>query len=532
MKKIQLVISTILLLVLCGCSGVGMRSTYWRNDDTGEWLIGLTEDNVIYDCKVWDIASKNESDGVYSIEAQYGSERLDISVGSEQGAKRTITIGDKQFDCSIIDGHFLSDYPEKDTCVTIADNHYAAGDSVTIVGWVKQKSGIFGFAKSKKNGKEVAVTRMANILTGEEPTFTAPIDSLGRFVLRIPIENTTSFCLKVGQETQEMAAEIVAEPNETYFLMIDKSQDKTLFMGKNARLQNEINAHRILTPEYDATKLKEIGSMMSILDSIRNNTKATLQKLEDICGEHPTLSERYHTYYRNYIMVANAQSLMQGMHIMPNNELPTNYSKAVDEVNWKEFCEPYTMNAYAFSLFLNDYVAFLQTKVEEKVDHTMTSILEAAEKDGVVKLSTKDREAIRQYDEAYPAYLEQRENAPDSIQKAMDEEFGNNNYVKAVLEIQGRNPKYDEYALQKNLMRNTEQMVKEVNARRLSKVAKDIILCRYLYSNIDRIRKPLYREIIDFVNKRIRIPAARNVVHTINDKYEQICNDTIDNRGL
>ena len=140
MKKIQLVISAILLLVLCGCSGVGMRSTYWRNDDTGEWLIGLTEDNVIYDCKVWDIASKNESDGVYSIEAQCGSDTLDISIGSEQGAKRTITIGDKQFDCSIIDGHFLPDYPEKDTCVTIADNHYAAGDSVTIVGWVKQKS--------------------------------------------------------------------------------------------------------------------------------------------------------------------------------------------------------------------------------------------------------------------------------------------------------------------------------------------------------------------------------------------------------
>ena len=80
MKKIQLVISAILLLVLCGCSGVGMRSTYWRNDDTGEWLIGLTEDNVIYDCKVWDIASKNESDGVYSIEAQCGSDTLDIAL--------------------------------------------------------------------------------------------------------------------------------------------------------------------------------------------------------------------------------------------------------------------------------------------------------------------------------------------------------------------------------------------------------------------------------------------------------------------
>ena len=142
----------------------------------------------------------------------------------------------------------------------------------------------------------------------------------------------------------------MAEPNETYFLMIDKSQDKTLFMGKNARLQNEINAHRILTPGYDATKLKEIGSMMSILDSIRNNTKATLQKLEDICLEHPTLSERYHTYYRNYIMVANAQSLMQGMHIMPNDELPKNYSKAVDELNWKEFCEKYHETAHERTL--------------------------------------------------------------------------------------------------------------------------------------------------------------------------------------
>jgi hypothetical protein len=81
-------------------------------------------------------------------------------------------------------------------------------------------------------------------------------------------------------------------------------------------------------------------------------------------------------------------------------------------------------------------------------------------------------------------------------------------------------------------MRNTEQMVKELNARRLSKAAKDLILCRYLYSNINRIHKPLYKEVIDFANKKIRMHAARNVVHTINDKYEQICNDTIDKKGL
>ena len=52
-----------MFFALCGCSGDGITNTYWRDDKTGEWLIGLTEDAVIYDCKVWGIAKKNESNG-------------------------------------------------------------------------------------------------------------------------------------------------------------------------------------------------------------------------------------------------------------------------------------------------------------------------------------------------------------------------------------------------------------------------------------------------------------------------------------
>ena len=68
------------------------------------------------------------------------------------------------------------------------------------------------------NGKEVTVSMMANIFSGEVPGFTVPIDSLGRFTLRIPIENTTCFTLTIQDR---ILAEIVAEPNETYFLMKD-----------------------------------------------------------------------------------------------------------------------------------------------------------------------------------------------------------------------------------------------------------------------------------------------------------------------
>ncbi len=524
MKKHITFLSVVMLLVLCGCSGDGITDTYWRDDKTGDWLMGLTEDKVVYDCKVWDVTARNESDGACFILAQCGADRLDINIGDEQNGKRTISIGGKQFECSLISGWCLPDYPEKDT-TAFADNHYAEGDSVTIVGLVKPRSGILGWLlKNAEKGvaNEVTAFMTANILTGENPTYTVPIDNYGQFVLRIPIENTTSFCLKIGQDSPDIAATVVAEPNETYFMMKDYDQGKTLFMGKNVRLLNEIGAHRIITSYYGATKQEKIGNIMNILDSIKNNTKATLQELDDVCREHPTLSERYRTYTRNYILVQNAYFLTQGMYTQPNYELPKEYIKAVDEEYWKEFDEPYTMSAYEFSNFLKDYGNYLWTKASDKDDHRMKDLLETAEKEGLLKLTPKDRQAIRQYDEAYPAYWEKRQNAPDSLRDAVDEEFGKNDFVKAFLEIQARIPNYDDYSQQKFLKSESELMMKDMEAREMSETAKDIIICRHLCSNINWTRKPLGKEILDFADEHIHTLAARNAVHAFNDKYEQI----------
>jgi len=528
MKKLNLISLAMLLLMLCGCSGGGIMDTYWRDDKTGDWLIGLTEDRVIYDCKVWDIASKNESDGAYSIRVNNGLDSLDISIGTENDGKRTISIDGKTFDCSLISGGCLPDYPEKDTCTTIADNHYQEGDSVTVIGWVKPKKGLFG-GSGTKNGKEVTAFLTANVLTGENPTYSVPIDTLGQFKLRIPIENTTSFCLKIGQDSPDIAATVVAEPNETYFMMKDYDQDKTLFMGKNVRLLNEIGAHHIITSIYGATKQEKIGNIMNILDSIKNNTKATLKELDDVCREHPTFSERYRTYTRNYILAQNAYFLMQGMYLQPNYELPEEYIKVVDEEYWKEFDEPYTMSAYEFSHFLNDYGYYLWTKASDKDDHRMKNVLETAEKDGLVKLTPEDRQAIRQYDEAYPASWEKSKNTPDSLREAVDEEFGRNDFVKSILEIQARIPNYDDYSQQKFLKSETELMMKDMEVRGMSETARDIIICCHLYSNINWARKPLGKEILDFADEHIHTLAARNAVHAFNDKYEQLSQSKLSN---
>ena len=180
-KKPHCFLFAMMLFLLSACSGNDIMDTYWRNDKTGEWLIGLTEDGVIYDCKVWGISKMDERDGTYTIQANYGVSSIDISIGSNQDGKRTITIGDKQYDCSLIDnGWYMPDYPEKDTCTTIVNNNYREGDSVTIIGWVRPLPAVVNWLKSKiddnkKNSNEVSVSMMANILTDDNPSFTAPI---------------------------------------------------------------------------------------------------------------------------------------------------------------------------------------------------------------------------------------------------------------------------------------------------------------------------------------------------------------------
>ena len=523
--------------VLCGCSGDGITNTYWRDDKTGEWLIGLTEDAVIYDCKVWGIAKKNESNGTYTIQARYGLDSLDISFGPEQDDKRSITIGNKQFDCSLIDGWYLPDYPEKDT-TAFADNHYAVGDSVTIEGWVRpsSKPGIIRKIEKKLGDdvrNEVTVSEAANILTDEEWTLTVPIHYLGHFKLKVPVENTTSFWLNYGK----WSAKVVAEPNEKYFLAIDPSAGKMLFMGKNARLQNEVNAHPIWPHSYGMGKLEEIGYLMAILDTVRAQTKEKMLELDDMCREHPTLSERYRAYYRNKILVRGAYHLTQGMYLVlrqgtylvPNdNVVPEAYSKAVDEEYWKQFEEPYTMEAREFSLFFNDYGYRLEQKAQSKIDYKLKWIMDSAEKDGIISLSDKDREAIRQYDEALPAYMEKWNYAPDSLRSVIDEEFQKNDFAKVVNEIISRKG-YEEYADTKFIMRDLEYFLPEMNNSGWSETTQDIFLSRYFCHILKNTYKPLDKAILDFADEHIHTPAALNAVHALNDKYEQLGNFMVTN---
>ena len=113
----------------------GIADTYWRNEATGDWLIGFAKQHVIYNNKVYDIVSQTVKKDAYTLTLNDGTT---IRVGKMKNGLRQIAIGkNKAIACSPIRGAALPDYPTKDQRTGFVDNGYNPKDSVTIIGWLK-----------------------------------------------------------------------------------------------------------------------------------------------------------------------------------------------------------------------------------------------------------------------------------------------------------------------------------------------------------------------------------------------------------
>ena len=70
MNKKTIITALLTLVTLTGQAQntVGtLADTYWRNEKTGDWLIGITANHVIYDNMVWDIVARTEKKDAYTL---------------------------------------------------------------------------------------------------------------------------------------------------------------------------------------------------------------------------------------------------------------------------------------------------------------------------------------------------------------------------------------------------------------------------------------------------------------------------------
>ena len=323
-----------------------LADTYWRNEKTGDWLIGITANHVIYDNMVWDIVARTEKKDAYALTISNGTT---IKVGKQKKGLRSIAI-DKQkpITCSLINTQALPDYPKKDLRTGFTDNGYRDGDSVTIIGWLKDMP-----PEEWQKGGEFRVS-WNSIITDEQEVFFSKMDSLGRFMLRFPIINTSEVWL------DEHRADVmsVAEPGETYFFLYDYKTGQKLWMGSNVRLQNELQAYPS-DGHHDRIDFSQGGKVDAMdFKAQTDNTRAQSEaKLQKTITEHPTLSQRYIDYVEGEYQIIQAESMMQAKYFMPGFKLPQEYVDYVGKEFWKKASKPYTLYD-DFPYFMNNYLEY------------------------------------------------------------------------------------------------------------------------------------------------------------------------------
>jgi len=468
----------------------GIKDSNWRNVQTGDWSISITDDKVIYDCKVWDIVSNTEKKDQYTISAMCGDRMLNVNVGKEKKGRRTIAINGEKIVCDRIVTPALPDYPIQDTNTTIADNHFRLGDSVTIIGWLKDMP---KFVADRSGEFSVGVR---SIFWNEDKTYSTSLKPDGQFELRFPIDN--SMLIFVDWERSQMA--MLVEPNETYYLLEDFANDQVLVMGKSARLNNELQ--NVLewsnVGKIGFQYVEREGGFDSFLSKNDKKKKQALSRLDLLFEKHPTLSHRYKTFAQQYTIVEVGTQLMQARFSDKTHKLPENYVKFVTENYWNKLQQPYSMAMP--NTFFRDYFNVIDDDLLKGTTFTFhpIEIIKEGLQNGELTFTEQERRIFDKY-------------LKDEMNTDEFNELFYGSKVQTYICIVDINQQYS-------------AKLDSLKSKGWGSTLRDIYICRDMMNRIDNTRTQLSDAHLDIVNKQIQTPALKEKVLAAHNVYAALAN--------
>ena len=482
----------------------GITDTYWRNESTGDWLIGFTPECVIYDGKFWDILSQTDSKDCYSILAINNGISLNIEVGKLRKGLRTIQVdGAQSIICSPITTEALPDYTHKDMRKGIKDNGYREGDFVTFTGWLKDMP-----AELYEKSSEFDIS-YTNLLTNENETVYATMDSLGRFTITMPLLNSTQVFLDWRRTT----ISTLLEPGETYHFLYDFSTNQKLFMGSDVRLQNELLAHPHSWKSLDLYNYErgKVDPMLIWKDADALRARL-MTEFEVLVKENPNLSQRYIDYVEGYYRCMQARDMMQARFYVSEHGLPESYMEYVGKEFWEKRARPY--GAYRdFNIFIRDYLD--QLSIGTSLNVNVSDLL--LNNDAV--LSDEEKQIVERYGNELDALKEKTGELPEAELEKLVNEFNQSEFVDSFNVICARHKDaVDDQFRFISLSRSIEIL----DSLGCEKELRDIHISRELCRIIDQTRKPLNSKMMALMKDEISLSAASDLVLKQNDKYISI----------
>ena len=494
------------LLVLIAIPGLAqnkigiLAGTMWRNEQTGDWDIGFTEKYAIYDCRFWEYGNLKRMNDKFEVTLVNPEKTLKVSVGKQKDGRRQITIGNgKKQVYSLITSETLPDYPTKDWS-TFKDNGYREGDTVTFVGWLKD------LPKEVLDKKRLFEIDLYSIYTKEGVEFKGDIDDEGRFIVKVPVENSQ----EVYADWRRSHLHTVLEPGETYFYLFDYKNKKRLFMGHNARLQNELLAHNFIRAYEQSDEHSMTDEQIKAYnDQWMNMYQRNVTMLDSLLNENPTLSRKYADYQRMSNVSTMAQELLQSRLFAISKKLPQTTLDFIEDNLWSNIVKPYTVSR-EIGWFLYYYLLMAQEKnpqMQQNRTFDANTLLQMSER-GLFKASAEDLATIKKWQNMMEQY---KKASPDEAKKIEEQ----NKELIEELNILMQRPEVEDIV--NDYFDMVDLKAKVIDSIYQDPVLRDIAKGQLLCSRFVERRLPLNQTCMDVLSE-IQLPAIRNAVMTRNDK--------------
>ena len=494
------------LLVLIAIPGLAqnkigiLAGTMWRNEQTGDWDIGFTEKYAIYDCRFWEYGNLKRMNDKFEVTLVNPEMTLKVSVGKQKDGRRQITIGNgKKQVYSLITSETLPDYPTKDWS-TFKDNGYREGDTVTFVGWLKD------LPKEVLDKKRLFEIDLYSIYTKEGVEFKGDIDDEGRFIVKVPVENSQ----EIYADWRRSHLHTVLEPGETYFYLFDYKNKKRLFMGHNARLQNELLAHNfIMAYEQSDEHSMTDEQIKAYNDQWMNMYQRNVTMLDSLLNENPTLSRKYADYQRMSNVSTMAQELLQSRLFAISKKLPQTTLDFIEDNLWSNIVKPYTVSR-EIGWFLYYYLLMAQEKnpqMQQNRTFDANTLLQMSER-GLFKASAEDLATIKKWQNMMEQY---KKASPDEAKKIEEQ----NKELIEELNILMQRPEVEDIV--NDYFDMIDLKAKLIDSIYQDPVLRDIAKGQLLCSRFVERRLPLNQTCMNVLSE-IQLQTIRNAVLTRNDK--------------
>lgn len=490
----------------------------WCNVETGDWIISLFNDYAVYNNKVWQYDKKSDKKIVLS----FGDENTAITIGKEKEGKRVFNIDGKKLTLSAITTNSITDYPIADN--TSFNTELKEGNAI-FSGWLRYPKEIL------QNSLTVEASH-GNIATEEYTHYSTLVDSLGRFELNVPIvgTQTVSMLIRTGQNEIIDGASVILTPGEKYFMLKDYKSLKTLFMGNDARLQNELQA--------ESPSMRYAGFIENPVsdDSVRvmshkwiNSYEQCMAQNKEFLAQHPNLSKRFRDYINESCRIDVCSQLLMMHYETYSRLLPADVMKWVEDHSVVDTTLPVNLISGMASMLRYKRECYTWADPRINILWRRPAILPWLEEKGMLHLSDQEHQAISQVEkmnwEIFALYtqIKDRRALRDSIS--------------------GVQEKYTEYTDVVNIIQESADYQKALNtlcvggeqgitnaiidSLCIDPLVNSIHHTQILNEYIEHERCALPEELEPYI-ALIKVPVFRNIIIKKNEYYKQVMKEKED----